>query len=108
MDPTPPEWVKIRTIARTLAPEVDRNEVGKIAAYVRKNKHSSTAKQDLLELLAKLPLSNFIRTQKTKEYFGKINETCRQELQNVPDARIALIMCWAFRIMTHTRSATNP
>jgi len=93
------DWHKVETIARELAAAgVDRNEVGKVVAYLQRRHH----RQNFMSLLDRLPHSNYIRSNQTRNYFERIRRVCRQHLQDITDDRQAVaILAWAFRLMTY-------
>ncbi|MBL7183267.1 MAG: hypothetical protein ISS50_02330 [Anaerolineae bacterium] len=101
---TAKEWGKVRAIAKTLAPDVDRNELGKVMAYFRQHKGRSNAKKMTIVLLERLPRSGYIRSGRTKGYFNDILRACREQLADVQDDdRALLIVSWAFRLMTYEK-----
>jgi hypothetical protein len=95
---TQQEWQTVHTLAQDLARDVDRNELGKVVAYFRLEK----SRDRFLELLECLPASPLMRRSgKTRGYYQRIGEVCRQHLQAVPDAKALEMVAWAFRLVTY-------
>ena len=91
------EWNTVHAIARDLARDVDRNELGKAVAYLRRTR----SKEKFLKLLAQLPQSDYIRrSNQTQKYFERIERTCRQHLAGASDEKALAIVAWAFRLLT--------
>jgi hypothetical protein len=94
---TQQEWQTVHALARDLAGDVDRNEVGKVVAYFRLEK----SRDRFLELLERLPASPMMRRSgRTRGYYQRIGQACRRHLQGVPDAKALEMVAWAFRLMT--------
>jgi len=96
---TDQDWRKAEMIARELAGSgIDRNEVGKILAYLQRRRN----RQNFMLLLDRLPRSRYIRSSQTKNYFERIRKLCYQHLRDVSDdSRAVSILAWAFRLMTY-------
>jgi hypothetical protein len=95
---TTQEWKTVHTLARDLARDVDRNELGKVVAYFRLEK----SRDRFLELLERLPKSPLMRrSKKTRHYYERIGDTCQQHLQDVPDEKALEMVAWAFRLVTY-------
>ncbi len=99
MELRPQDWEKVRAIARNLAVDVDRNELGKVISFFRLRRN----KERFLELIERLSRSEeMIRSQRTRGYFLRILAVCREELADVDsNQRALLIVSWAFRLMTY-------
>jgi len=98
MDMTPAYWEKAHAIARELAGDVDRNELGKVVSYFRQTQDG----EKLFLLLGRLPTSNYIRSQQTKGYFTRMGQVLQQHLRDVTDPKAAtLVISWAFRLMSY-------
>lgn len=96
MELTKTEWAKAERIARELAIDVDRNELGKIVAYA--HRHRKTA--DIMALVERLPRSGYVRSQRTRSYLERIAEVLRRELAGVEGERSQAVLGWAFRLLT--------
>lgn len=94
---TADEWKRADALARELARDVDRNEVGKVITYMRRTRDT----QKVSTLLQRLPRSSFVRTQRTRGYLERIGRAWSRHLQGVPDERALLVASWAFRLMTY-------
>jgi hypothetical protein len=103
------EWAKAETIARQLALDVDRNELGKVVAYA---KHVRDAGK-VMELLGRLPQSGYVRSGRTRGYLERIASALRSELAGLEGDRALVVLAWAFRLLTlyqterGTRKATG-
>jgi hypothetical protein len=85
-------------MARDLARDVDRNELGKVVTYLRRTR----SREKFLQLLDRLPQSVYIRrSNRTQTYFRRIAKTCRSHLANVSDEKALALVGWAFRLMTY-------
>ena len=95
---TKQEWETVHTLARDLARDVDRNELGKVVAYFRLEK----SRDKFLELLERLPESPLTRRSgKTRRYYERIGGVCRGHLQDVSDEKALEMVAWAFRLVTY-------
>lgn len=99
---TPDEWRRADALARDLAKNVDRNEFGKVVAYLRRAKDTDK----VLTLLRRLPNSAFIRSNQTRGYLERIAQAWDRHLKTVEGDRALLVANWAFRLMTYYQ--TNP
>ena len=99
------DWTKAETIARELAKDVDRNELGKIVSYARRTR--DTAK--ILELVEVLPKSGYVRSRRTRGYLQRIADVLSHQLAGLDGERALLVLAWAFRLMTmhQTRMGTR-
>ena len=97
------DWARADRIARELAQNTDRNELGKVISFFQRNKD----KTKFLKLLERLPASGYVRSKQTQNYFAQIRDVCTRELDKVPAERAIEILAWAFRRMTYyqTRAA---
>jgi len=101
---TSAEWRKADAIARDLAVDVDRNELGKIISYFQRLKD----KGKLLELLRRLPDSGYVHSARTRGYLARIAGVCNEHLAGVQDNDTALsILGWSFRLMTYHQTASG-
>ncbi|HLB48423.1 MAG TPA: hypothetical protein VJL59_15565 [Anaerolineales bacterium] len=95
------DWKTVDTMARDLARDVDRNELGKAVAYFRRTR----SKGKFLELLKRLPSSDYIRrSNRTQQYFRRTEQACRQHLAAAGDEKALAIVTWAFRLMAFYQS----
>jgi len=98
------DWQRVHAIARDLALDVDRNELGKAMSYFRLHRK----KEDFLTLLERLSRSQeYVRSQQTRTYFERILRTCRQYLAGVDDAHALVMVSWAFRLVTYYQNKTE-
>jgi hypothetical protein len=93
---TSAEWAKADAIARELAVDVDRNELGKIVAYA----HRAPDVAHILDLVERLPQTGYVRSSRTKGYLQRIGVALRRELKGLEGRRALAVLCWAFRLMT--------
>ncbi|MBU0704420.1 MAG: hypothetical protein KKC18_11200, partial [Chloroflexi bacterium] len=95
------EWAIAEAIARELAPNVDRNELGKALSYFQRTR----SKTKFLKLLDRLPRSGYTRSSRTRDYLNRIAATCQRHLAPITDDHRALaIVSWSFRLMTHQQT----
>ena len=95
---TDKDWQIVDNIARTLTGQgVDRNELGKAMSYFRRTRD----KERFLTLLARLPDSDYIRSNRTQGYFRTIHRTLEQALRGMDDEKALVVVAWAFRMMTY-------
>jgi len=95
---TDQELAVAQAMARDLAPDVDRNELGKVVDYFRRVR----SKKKFFQLLENLPHSGYVRSKRTGGYLHRINQVCRKHLQDISDDERALaIVSWSFRLMTY-------
>ena len=101
---TPEEWHKAEQMARDLARDVDRNELGKVVSYFKRVRD----KEKFLTLLERLPSSANIRSGRTQGYLQRIAGVCQRHLADVePDRRALAIVAWVFRLMTYEQTRTG-
>jgi hypothetical protein len=98
------DWDRVHTLARDLALDVDRNELGKAITFFRLHRDKGKF-LDLIERLARS--EEYIRSQRTRGYFQRILRTCRQQLGTVDDERALQMVSWAFRLMTYYEAKTG-
>ena len=92
------EWDIVRNISGELTRRgVDRNELGKAGSFFRQDR----SKDRFLILLDRLPNSEFIRSNRTREYFEHIHRVCSQQLAELDDERALDVVSWAFRLMSY-------
>jgi len=98
------EWKIAEALARELAPNVDRNELGKVLAYF----HRVRSKTKFFKLLERLPRSGYARSKQTREYMRQIADVCQKHLRLVaPDERALAILGWSFRLMTNYQTQSG-
>ena len=90
------EWTKAEAIARELALDVDRNELGKIVSYAQRVRDTDK----VFELVRRLPQSGYVRSGRTRGYLERIARVLRRELVGLEDDRALLVLAWAFRLLT--------
>ena len=86
------EWIKAEAIARELALDVDRNELGKIVSYAQRVRDTNK----VLELVRHLPQSGYVRSGRTRGYLERIAGVLCRELVGLEDDRALLVLVWAF------------
>lgn len=91
------EWQRAQKIARELARNADRNELGKIVAYA----HRTQDTEKVLKLVARLPRSHYIHSKRTRDYLQSIADVLQRELRGLHGQRSLLVLGWAFRLMTY-------
>ena len=82
-EPTTDEWNKAEVIARALAEDVDRNELGKIVSYAHRVRDTSA----VLDLVHRLPRSGYVRSGRTRGYLERIDQVLQHELSGLAGAR---------------------
>lgn len=97
------EWLKADAIARALAVDVDRNELGKIVAYAQRVKDT----EKVLRLVENLPRSGYVRSGRTRGYLERIGGVLRRELAGMNGKRSLAVLGWAFRLMTAYQMNSN-
>jgi len=98
------EWAAADALARELAPDVDRNELGKVISYFQRTR----SKEKLFELLKRLPRSGYVRSKRTRGYLTRIAGACRRHLRGVEEDRRALaVLGWSFRLMTRYQTESG-
>ncbi|TEU18857.1 MAG: hypothetical protein E3J21_05055 [Anaerolineales bacterium] len=98
------EFAVADALARELAPDVDRNELGKVISYFQRTR----SREKLFDLLDRLPRSGYVRSKRTRDYLRRIAEACRRHLRGVEGDRRALaVLGWSFRLMTRYQTETG-
>jgi hypothetical protein len=98
------EFAVADALALELAPDVDRNDLGKVISYFQRVR----SKDRVLTLLKRLPQSGYIRSKRTHDYLSRIAEACRRHLANIKDSRRALaVLGWSFRLMTRYQTESG-
>lgn len=90
------EWARAERIARELAMDVDRNELGKIVSYAHRTRDTGK----ILKLVESLPHSGYVRSGRTRGYLERIAGVLRRELTALEGEQALLVLSWAFRLMT--------
>jgi hypothetical protein len=90
------EWARAEAIARDLALDVDRNELGKIVAYAHRVRDTNK----VLNLVTRLPQSGYVRSGRTRGYLERIAGVLRRELAGMEGERALVVLTWAFRLLT--------
>ena len=96
MELTRADWSKAKTIARELALDVDRNELGKIVAYAKRVRDTDK----VLHLVERLPQSGYVRSGRTRGYLERIAVVLRRELAGLDVEEALAVLAWAFRLLT--------
>jgi hypothetical protein len=96
MELTQAEWSQVERIARELARDVDRNELGKIVAYAQRTRDT----ERILQLAKRLPQSGYVRSRRTRGYTQRIARVLQRELSGMKGDLAMAILSWAFRLMT--------
>ena len=91
------EFSAADALARELAPDVDRNELGKVISFFQRTR----SREQLFKLLNRLPDSGYVRSKRTGGYLRQIAAACRRHLRGIDDdRRAAAVLGWSFRLMT--------
>jgi hypothetical protein len=90
------EWAKADAIARDLALDVDRNELGKVVSYA----HRTQDTDKVLALVERLSRSGYVRSGRTQGYLKRIAGVLRRELTGLEGKRAQAVLAWAFRLLT--------
>ena len=93
------EWRIVHKLAKSLANYVDPNEFGKVVTYMQRAKDSKR----LIELLDRLPRSNFVYSDQTSEYQSQIATAYRRYLESLDPERALLVAHWVFRLTKYYR-----
>ncbi len=96
MELTKADWAKADAIARELALDVDRNELGKVVAYA----HRTRDIKKILALVNCLPDSGYVRSNRTRGYMERIADVLNRQIGREESERALKILSWAFRLMT--------
>jgi hypothetical protein len=98
------EWAIAKALARELARDVDRNELGKAVSYFQRVR----SRTKFFRLLERLPQSGYTRSRRTRAYLERIAQACQRHLQPISDDRRALaVVSWSFRLMTQYQTRTG-
>lgn len=93
-----PEGLKLADrMAQDMAPDVDRNELGKIVAFYRRWPDP----QRVFKLLGLLPDSGHLYSGRTKGYYQAIARVCRRHLRNTDPETFGVVLGWSFRLLTY-------
>lgn len=84
-------------MAQDMAPDVDRNELGKVVAFYRRWPDP----QRVFDLLEMLPDSGHLYSGRTKGYYRAIARACRRHLSNVDPETFGVVLGWSFRLLTY-------
>lgn len=90
------DWAKADAIARELALDVDRNELGKIVSYAQRVRDTGK----VLKMVERLPRSGYVRSGRTRGYLKRIAGVLRRELASLEGERALVVLTWAFRLLT--------
>jgi len=90
------DWAKADAIARQLAKDVDRNELGKIVAYA----HRTRDPEKVITLAKRLPQSGYVRSRRTRRYLQRIAQVLSTELAGLEGEQALAVLTWAFRLLT--------
>ena len=98
------EWAIAEALARELASDVDRNELGKAISYFQRVR----SKDKFFKLLERLPRTGYSRSKQTRDYLVRIANACRRHLQPISNDRRALaVVSWSFRLMTRYQTQSG-
>lgn len=100
MELTKEDWRRADAIARELAADVDRNELGKVVAYAQYVKNTDK----VLKLVERLPKSGYVRSGRTRGYLEHISGVLHEKLGGLEGERALAVLAWAFRLMTTYQS----
>lgn len=84
--------------------ETDRNEFGKVAAFMRRYQRADNAKDMFVSLLQRLANDNNapIQSNRTPGYYQNIQKSCERYLKDISDSdEMMLILGWCMRLMRY-------
>ena len=101
------QWIIAHDIAFDLVDwGTDPNELGKVIAFLRRNKDDDTVKNRLMSLVQRLASSRnaLIRSRQTQGFYQNIQEAYEKHLYNINDTTELLsILGWSLRLMRYYR-----
>lgn len=84
----------------------DPNELGKVVAFVRRNKQEDKIKDRLTPLVQRLSNTRnaLIRSRQTQRFYRNIQDAFEKHLHNIEDTKeLLLILGWSLRLMRYYR-----
>lgn len=84
----------------------DPNELGKVVAFVRRNKQEDKIKDRLASLVQRLSNTRnaLIRSRQTQRFYRNIQEAFEKHLHDIEDTKeLLLILGWSLRLMRYYR-----
>ena len=84
----------------------DPNELGKVVAFVRRNKQKNNIKDRLISLVQRLSSTRnaLIRSRQTQRFYRNIQEAFEKHLHDIEDTKeLLLILGWSLRLMRYYR-----
>ena len=101
------QWTIAHDIAFDLVDwGTDPNELGKVIAFLRRNKGDNAAKDRLMSLVQRLANSRnaLIRSHQTQQFYQNIQEACQEHLRDINDTTELLrVLGWSLRLMRYYR-----
>ena len=101
------QWTIAHDIAFDLVDwGTDPNELGKVIAFLRRNKGDNVAKDRLMSLVQRLASSRnaLIRSRQTQRFYQNIREVCEDHLYDINDTtELLCILGWSLRLMRYYR-----
>ena len=101
------QWAIAHDIAFDLVDwGTDPNELGKVIAFMRRNKGDNAVKDRLMSLIQRLASSRnaLIRSRQTQRFYQNIQEACKDHLYDINDTTELLrILGWSLRLMRYYR-----
>ena len=98
------QWAIAHDIAFELVDRgTDPNELGKIIAFMRRDRDNS-AKDQLMSLVQRMANSNNapIRSRQTQRFYGNIQDACKKHLQGIDETdELLRILGWSLRLMRY-------
>lgn len=84
----------------------DPNELGKVVAFVRRNKQENNIKDRLTSLVQRLSNTRnaLIRSRQTQRFYHNIQDAFEKHLHDIEDTKeLLLILGWSLRLMRYYR-----
>ena len=101
------QWTIAHDIAFDLVDwGTDPNELGKVVAFVRRNKQEDKIKDRLKSLVQRLSNTRnaLIRSRQTQRFYRNIQDAFEKHLHDIEDTKeLLLILGWSLRLMRYYR-----
>ncbi len=101
------QWTIAHNVAFDLVDwGTDPNELGKVIAFLRRNKQENDMKAKLTSLVQRLSNTRnaLIRSRQTQRFYHNIQEAIEKHLHGIEDTKeLLLILSWSLRLMRYYR-----
>lgn len=101
------QWTIAHNVAFDLVDwGTDPNELGKVIAFLRRNKQENDMKAKLTSLVQRLSNTRnaLIRSRQTQRFYHNIQEAIEKHLHGIEDTKeLLLILGWSLRLMRYYR-----